>query len=130
MMWQHAPGGKRRERSENGAGRAGRRHPNGTQAEQQASAAEMEQDRLARDQAQHDLDALTKLAATGAASPGEVTAARERLETAQASLNAAQQSAHIATRRRDCPRQASLNDAQAALASHSISKRKPRTTHR
>ena len=47
---------------------------NGTQAEQQASAAEVEQDRLARDQAQHDLDALTKLAATGAAAPGEVAA--------------------------------------------------------
>ena len=66
---------------------------NGTQAEQQASAAEIEQDRLARDQAQHDLDALTKLAATGAAAPGEVAAARSRLETAQASLNAAEESA-------------------------------------
>ncbi len=32
---------------------------NGTQAERQASAAEIEQDRLTRDQAQHDLDALT-----------------------------------------------------------------------
>ncbi len=66
---------------------------NGTQAEQQTSAAEVEQDRLARDQAQHDLDALTKLAATGAAAPGEVAAARERLESAQASLHAAEQSA-------------------------------------
>jgi len=90
---------------------------NGTQAEQQASAAEMEQDRLARDQAQHDLDALTKLAATGAAAPGEVTAARERLESAQASLNAAQQSAQHRYSPGEIARaQAALNDAEAALA--------------
>ena len=89
---------------------------NGTQAEQQASAAEMEQDRLARDQAQHDLDALTKLAATGAAAPGEVAAARERLETAQASLNAAEQSAQHRYSPAEIARaQAALNDAEAAL---------------
>ena len=34
---------------------------NGTQAERQASAAEIEQDRLTRDQAQHDLDALDEI---------------------------------------------------------------------
>jgi len=90
---------------------------NGTQAEQQASTAEMEQDRLARDQAQHDLEALTKLAAAGAASPGEVAAARERLETAQASLNAAQQSAQHRYSPGEIARaQAALNDAEAALA--------------
>ena len=50
---------------------------NGTQAERQASAAEIEQDRLTRDQAQQDLDALTKLVSTGAAAPGEVVAARD-----------------------------------------------------
>jgi HlyD family secretion protein len=90
---------------------------NGTQAEQQASAAEIEQDRLARDQAQHDLDALTKLAATGAAAPGEVTAARERLESAQASLNAAQQSGQHRYSPQEIARaQAAVNDAEAALA--------------
>jgi HlyD family secretion protein len=90
---------------------------NGTQAEQQASAAEMEQDRLAYDQAQHDLEALTKLAAAGAASPGEVAAARERLETAQASLNATQQSAQHRYSPAEIARaQAALNDAEAALA--------------
>jgi HlyD family secretion protein len=90
---------------------------NGTQSEQQASAAEIEQDRLARDQAQHDLDALTKLAATGAAAPSEVTAARERLETAQASLNAAQQSGQHRYSPAEIARaQAALNDAEAALA--------------
>jgi len=89
---------------------------NGTQAEQQASAAEMEQDRLARDQAQHDLDALTKLAATGAAAPGEVSAARERLESAQASLHAAEQSAQHRYSPGEIARaQAALNDAEAAL---------------
>ena len=90
---------------------------NGTQAEQQASSAEVEQDRLALDQAQHDLDALTKLAATGAASPGEVTAARERLATAQASLNAAQRnSQHRYSPAEIARAQAALNDAEAALA--------------
>lgn len=90
---------------------------NGTQAERQAAAAEVEQDRLARDQAQHDLDALSKLAATGAAAPGEVTAARERLETAQASLNAAQQSAQHRYSPDEIARaQAVLNEAEAALA--------------
>ena len=48
---------------------------NGTQAEQQASAGEIAQDRLTRDQAQHDLDALNKLVATGAAAPGEIAIA-------------------------------------------------------
>jgi len=90
---------------------------NGTQAEQQASAEEVEQDRLARDQAQHDLDALTKLAATGAAAPGEVSAARERLESAQASLRAAEQSAQHRYSPEEIARaQAALNDAEAALA--------------
>jgi HlyD family secretion protein len=90
---------------------------NGTQAEQQTASAEVEQDRLARDQAQHDLDALTRLASTGAASPGEVTAARERLETAQASLNAAQQSSQHRYSPGEIARaQAALNDAEAALA--------------
>jgi HlyD family secretion protein len=90
---------------------------NGTQAEQQASAAEVEQDRLARDQAQHDLDALVKLAAAGAAGPGEVTAARERVQTAEASLNAAQTSAQGRYAPVDVARaQAALADAEAALA--------------
>jgi HlyD family secretion protein len=90
---------------------------NGTQAERQAAAAEIEQDRLTRDQAQHNLDALTKLAATGAASQGEVTAAREQLETAQASLNAAEQNAQHRYSSGEVARaQAALADAEAALA--------------
>jgi HlyD family secretion protein len=90
---------------------------NGTQAEQQTASAEVEQDQLARDQAQHDLDALTKLASAGAASPSEVTAARERLATAQASLNSAQQSSQHRYSPVEIARaQAALNDAEAALA--------------
>jgi HlyD family secretion protein len=90
---------------------------NGTQAEQQTASAEVEQDRLARDQAQHDLEALTKLASTGAASPSEVTSARQRLQTAQASLNAAQQSSQHRYSPEEIARaQAALNDAEAALA--------------
>lgn len=90
---------------------------NGTQAERQASAAEIEQDRLTRDQAQHDLDALIKLVAAGAASSGEVIAARARLNSAQASLDAAQQSAHHRFSADEVARaQAALADAQAGLA--------------
>ena len=65
---------------------------NGTREQQQASAAEITRARMDRDQAQHDLDALTKLNATGAASASEVAggpaAARiceRRLEASQAS---------------------------------------------
>jgi HlyD family secretion protein len=90
---------------------------NGTQAERQAAAAEVQQDRLALSQAQHNLDALTKLAATGAASEGEVAAAREQLETVQASLNAAEQNAQHRYSSDEIARaQAALADAEAALA--------------
>jgi HlyD family secretion protein len=90
---------------------------NGTQAERQASAAEIQQDRLTLDQAQHDLDALTKLVATGAAAPGEIIAARTRLNAAQTSLNAAEQSAHSRFSSGDVARvRAALADAQTGLA--------------
>ena len=90
---------------------------NGTQAERQASSAEIEQDKLALDQAQHDLDALTKLAASGAASQSEVTAARSRLQTAQASLHAAEQNGSSRYAPSEIARaQAALADAEAALA--------------
>jgi HlyD family secretion protein len=89
---------------------------NGTQAEQQASQAEIEQDRLARDQARHDVDALTKLAASGAASPSEVTAAKQRLASAQASLDAAQKSGSDRYSPAEIARaEAAVKDAQANL---------------
>jgi HlyD family secretion protein len=90
---------------------------NGTQAERQAAASEVEQDRLARDQAQHDLDALTRLVASGAAAQGEVTSAHERMQTAEASLKAAEQNAQHRYSPAEVARaEAALADAQAALA--------------
>ena len=83
---------------------------NGTQQERQTSAADITRDRLERDQARHDLDALTKLNATGAASQGEVAAARERLETAEAALHASEEGAHSRFS------SAEIERAQAALA--------------
>ena len=90
---------------------------NGTLAQRQASQAEIEQDRLARDQAGHDLEALTKLQSTGAAAPSEVAQARERLATAQASLDAAEQSEQHRYSPDEVARaQAAMVDAEAALA--------------
>lgn len=90
---------------------------NGTLAERQAAAAEVEQDRLARDQAQHALDALTKLASTGAAAQSEVASARQRLDSAQSSLHAAELNAHQRFSPGDLARaQAALTDAEASLA--------------
>ncbi len=89
----------------------------GTQAEQQTASAEVEQDRLARDQAQHNLEALTQLAATGAAAPGEVLAARQQLQTTEANLAAAQKNAQGRYGEMDVARaRASVADAEAALA--------------
>jgi len=90
---------------------------NGTRAEQQTAAAEVEQDKLVRDQAQHNLEALTQLATNGAAAPGEVTAARQQLQTAEASLAAAEKSAQSRYAPVDVARaQAALSDAESALA--------------
>ena len=50
---------------------------NGTLQERQAAAAEIARDRIERDQARRDLDALIKLKATGAASASEVAAAQQ-----------------------------------------------------
>jgi HlyD family secretion protein len=90
---------------------------NGTQEQRQAAAAEITRDRLQRNQAQHDLDALTKLASTGAASPDEVAAAQERLEAANASLSAAEENANSRYSSAEVARaQAALAEAEANLA--------------
>jgi HlyD family secretion protein len=65
---------------------------NGTQQERQATAADVLRQRLERDNARRDLDALTKLNSTGAASSSEVAAARQRLDTAEVNLRALDQS--------------------------------------
>lgn len=88
---------------------------NGTLEQRQAAAAEIERDRLERDQAQHDLDALVKLNATGAASPSEVAAAKQRLATAEANLHAAQESSQTRYSQAEIARaQAALDDAKAS----------------
>ena len=90
---------------------------NGTQEQRQASAAEITRDKLELTQAQRDLDALVKLSATGAAAPSEVTAARQRHETAEANLHAAEQSSQSRYSAAEIARaQASLDEAEASRA--------------
>jgi HlyD family secretion protein len=90
---------------------------NGTREQQQATAADLNRARLDRDQAQHDLEALTKLASTGAASPSEVSAARQRLATADAGYQASQASSQGRYSTAEIDRaQATLADAEANLA--------------
>ncbi|MGH9589587.1 MAG: efflux RND transporter periplasmic adaptor subunit [Terracidiphilus sp.] len=64
---------------------------NGTQSERQASQAEVARDRLEQTQARNDLNALEKLTESGAASPSEVAAAKQRLASATAALHSAEQ---------------------------------------
>ncbi|HUA91488.1 MAG TPA: efflux RND transporter periplasmic adaptor subunit [Terracidiphilus sp.] len=90
---------------------------NGTQEERLATQAEINRAQLTRDQAQHNLEALTKLAASGAASSGEVAAARQQLESANASLNASQQSStHRYSPGEVARSQSALAEAEANLA--------------
>ena len=89
---------------------------NGTLQERQAASADLSRSQIDRDQARHELDALTRLKATGAASASEVASAQERLDTAEASLHAAEQSAHGRYAPPEIARaQAALADAEAGL---------------
>ena len=58
----------------------------GTQEERYSLAGEMAKAQMDRDQAQHDLDALRKLVAQGAAAPSEAASAQQRLDAANTSL--------------------------------------------
>jgi HlyD family secretion protein len=90
---------------------------NGTMEQRQAAAAELARDRIDRDQAQRNLEALTKLNATGAASASEVAAARQQLDTAEANIRAAEESAHGHYSAAEVTRaQAALADAEANAA--------------
>jgi HlyD family secretion protein len=90
---------------------------NGTQEQQQASSAEVTRARIDRDQAQRDLNALIKLNTTGAASASEVASARQRLESANASLDASQTSSKNRYSPSEVARaEASVSDAEASLA--------------
>jgi HlyD family secretion protein len=90
---------------------------NGTQEQRQMAAADLSRARLDRNQAQRDLDALTHLNATGAASTSEVNAARQRLAAADASLHAAEQASTNRYSSAEIGRaRAALDDAEANLA--------------
>lgn len=90
---------------------------NGTLEQRSAGNADLARAQLERDQAQRDLDALVKLQASGAASGGEVSSARQRLATAEASLHAAQQMSQNRYSPAEVERaRAALADAKAALA--------------
>ena len=89
---------------------------NGTQQERQMAASDQAHARIEREQARHDLDALLKLKAAGAASAREVAAAQQRVDTAEASLHASDQSANSRYSPAEVERaQAALTDAQANL---------------
>ncbi len=90
---------------------------NGTQEQRQMAAADVTRSRLDRDQARRDVEALIKLNSTGAASASEVAAARQRLESAEATLHAAGESARSRYSSAEMARaQAALADAEAGLA--------------
>lgn len=90
---------------------------NGTQEEREMAAADVTRFQLERNQAQQDLNALLNLEKTGAASASEVAAARERLNTATANLNAAQQTAHNRYSPTEIARaKSALDEAEANLA--------------
>jgi HlyD family secretion protein len=90
---------------------------NGTQEQQQASAADIIRAKLERDQAERDLNALLKLQATGAASASEVAGAKQRLMSATATLDAAESSSKNRYSPAEVERaRAALADAQANLA--------------
>jgi len=88
---------------------------NGTLEQRQAATAEVARTKLERDQAQRDVDALVKLSATGAASPSEVAAARQRLATAEANLHAAETTTQSRYSPAEVARaQAAVRDAEAS----------------
>lgn len=81
----------------------------GTQEERHALAGDVSKAQIERDQAQRDLDALIKLRASGAASDSEISAARDRLKSADSSLHSLEQ------RSRDRYSHAEIERARAAL---------------
>lgn len=89
----------------------------GTAEERLTLSGDLHSAAVARDQAQHDLDALRKLQATGAASASEVNAAEQRLAADNSSIQSLQQRQ---TGRYDAAdlahAQANLQNAQAAYA--------------
>ena len=92
----------------------------GTQEEQLALSAELSKAKLDRDQAQHDVNALTKLQSQGAASASEVAAAKQRLALANASLQSVEQRKTSRYGKDDLEHaQATLAEAQAGYSAAS-----------
>ena len=90
---------------------------NGSLQERQGAQADAERARLERDEAKRNLDALAKLNASGAASQGEVAGARARLQSAESSLRAADQSVNQRYSPAEVERaRGALAEAQANLA--------------
>ncbi len=90
---------------------------NGSQQERQMAAADQTRARLECEEARRGLEALTKLKATGSASASEVAAAQERLDTAEASLHASNQSASNRYSPAEVERaRAAVADAEASFA--------------
>jgi HlyD family secretion protein len=92
----------------------------GTQEERNSLTGELTKAQMDRDQAQRDLDTLRKLVAQGAAAPGEVASAQQKLDAANAALSTLQKKqtgryspADMAHSRAD------LEQAQAAYAAAS-----------
>lgn len=62
----------------------------GTQEERNSLSGELAKAQMDRDQAEHSLETLKKLAAQGAAAPSEVVSAQQRLDTANTTLDTLQ----------------------------------------
>lgn len=89
----------------------------GTPEQRVALLGQIQSATLDRDQAQHDLDALRKLEATGAASASEVSAAEARLNADNSSIQVLQQRRSVSLDSGQIAHaKATLEDAQAAYA--------------
>ena len=87
----------------------------GTQEERISLTSEVEKARIAREQAEKNLEALRKLQAAGAASPDEISAAEQRLAADSSTLQALQQKQTERYSTADLAHtQATLADAEAA----------------
>ena len=84
----------------------------GTQEEVLTTGAQLIKARSDRDVAQHNLDALRRLQQQGAASPGEVRQAEEKLQSAQADVNLLEQK----QKERYSPPEVARTEAQGAEA--------------
>jgi HlyD family secretion protein len=92
----------------------------GTQEERNSLAGELTKAQMDRDQAQRDLDTLRKLVAQGAAAPGEVASAQQRLDAANTALSTLQKKQTGRYSPADMTHsRADLEQAQAAYAAAS-----------